>query len=143
MEKLIHFLKEHHVLCLATGGPEGPHACPLYYAVVEEPLELIFLSDPKTRHMEAIAAGGMISAGVYLETEEIGLIQGAQLWGRAETLKDGKEAAKTYFKRFPHARIFHLANPGHVFCKISVERARLIDNRLGFGNKKEWDLQSS
>lgn len=143
MEVLFNFLREHWVMSLATSGKSGPHSTPVFFAFQENPLHLFFLSDPLTHHMKDIARDPRVSAGIYLETKKIGLIRGSQIWGRAHIPSDPSQAASIYFKKFPHARLFHTVHPKHRFCILEVEKARLIDNRLGFGDKKEWHLKSS
>ncbi len=143
MKELIHFLKEHHVMCLATQGKHGPHAAPVFYALGENPLAFIFLSDPQTEHMQEIEKDSRVSVGIYLETKEIGLVQGAQLWGKAKILEDAHSFAPVYFKTFPHARLYASIHPSYRFCLVQVKKARLIDNRFGIGKKKEWNLEDS
>lgn len=137
---LTNFLKAHSVMCLATCGPEGPHATSVFYAFEEDPLRLIFLSDPETRHMREIAHDPRVSVGIHLETEEVAKIQGVQAWGRAQIPRNDSVFSKIYFERFPPARLFYGLHPGHRFCIVTAEKIRLIDNRFGFGKKKEWML---
>lgn len=141
MDDLLEFLKEHNVMCLATGHEEGPHATPVFYALVEDPLELIFLSDPKTRHMKEAEENPQASAGIYLETEKIGLIRGAQIWGKIFLPEDSKEISKIYYRRFPQARLYHLTHPKHCFALLHVDKVRFINNRLGIGDNQEWTLE--
>jgi len=138
-QKLLRFLSEHQVLCLSTQEGGRPHSTPLFYAFHADMKSLIFISDPKTRHMKDIEASPQVSVGIYLETEAVGKIQGVQVWGTA-ALSASKEISSLYFKRFPHARIFAAANPSHRFCSIRIRKARLIDNTLGFGKKLEWSF---
>ena len=142
MDTLIELLNSSSVLCLATSGEQGPHATPLFYAYRENPLQLIFLSDPKTRHMKEIHAHPQVSAGISPEPESLGGIRGIQLWGTVEFPSDPSVPSTLYFKRFPQARFYHRLHPQHRFAILEVKTARLIDNRLGFANKKEWQLIS-
>lgn len=139
LQTLIHFLQEHSVMCLATSKQNIAHSTPLFYALNTDPMSLVFISDPQTRHMEEISQNPVVSAGIYLETEKIGKIQGAQIWGEA-TISTNKRLSKIYTKRFPHSRIFIAANPSHQFCIMRIHKARLIDNTLGFGKKFEWSF---
>lgn len=140
MEKFFKFLQGHHVLCLSTAGSEGAHAAPVFFALRPTPLELIFLSAPHTRHMDEIESDPRVAAGIYEASQGIGQIRGVQLWGRAFIPKDPTPYSKIYFKSFPHARIYHIAHPGHLFGVVKVRKARFIDNRLGFGSKQEFEF---
>lgn len=140
LKKLFDFIKAHHVMGLATAKQDIPHVSPLFYALDEELSRLVFISDPNSRHMKEIETNSKVSAGIYLETETIGKIQGAQIWGIAKISKE-KKLADVYTKRFPHSRIFIAAHPSHRFCYLQMESARLIDNTLGFGKKLSFHLQ--
>lgn len=136
---LTQFIQKHHVMCLATHGKMGPHACPVFYAFDPNALQFIFVSDTHTRHMQDIASASDIAAGIYLETENTGLIQGVQIWGSA-TIKNESQLKEMYFKRFPFSQAFLLTKSEHVFCILKIKKARLIDNKLGFGKNKEWSF---
>ena len=138
---LIQFLNAHHVMCLATQGSHGPHAAPVFYALLQKPLQLIFLSDIKARHVVEIQADPRVSLGIYGETRDIGSIQGVQIWGRAHFPPESSPFSFSYFKAHPNARFYHAMHPAHQFCVISVEKARLVDNRFGFGHRREWTLR--
>ncbi|MBF0492470.1 MAG: pyridoxamine 5'-phosphate oxidase family protein [Deltaproteobacteria bacterium] len=137
---LIQLIQKHHVFCLASQGTAGPHATPLFYAFDAETRRFIFSSESSTRHIQEIAVSPSVAASIYLETEEIGLIQGAQIWGRVN-LDKTQETREIYFKRFPFSRAFLLAKPAHQFYTLQMRRARLIDNKLGFGKKMEWSFE--
>lgn len=139
IQALTEFLREHHVMTLSTSSENIPHSTPLFYAFDSQKMALIFTSEAHTRHMKEISQNKNISAGIYLETEEIGQIQGAQIWGIAET-DSSSEIREFYFKRFPMTRAFLLTQPKHEFCVIKINQARLIHNKLGFGKKLEWSL---
>jgi len=134
---LFEFIQEHHVLCLATAGVLGPHVCPLFYALDDEKKCLIFISDPLTQHMQNLANTPAFAAGIYLETEEVGKIQGAQLWGKSNQ-EDLHRLRTIYLKRFPLSQALLLTKPTYQFCALQIEKARLIDNKFGIGKKQEW-----
>lgn len=143
MKPLLSFLKKHHVLCLATTGNGGGHATPLFYALKEDPLQLIFISDPHTRHMREGILDRRVSAGVYLESKNMRLILGVQLWGSLQIPRNSSQAAAIYFKAFPQAKTYCSLHPGHRFCILRVEKARLIKNRAGRIRKKEWNFEEN
>ncbi len=140
MKALLDFLHEHWVMGLATSGAQGPHAAPVFYAALKDPLRLVFVSDPDTRHMREIAADSQVAAAIWNETREPGRIQGAQCWGRVEIPADSSELSQAYLERFPEARLLLLASAKHRFCAFHVERVRFINKRLGMGKNQEWKL---
>ncbi len=139
IQNLIQFLHKHHIFILSTSYNNTPHSTPLFYAFDADNMRLIFTSEAHTRHMQEISQNNSVSAGIYLETEKMGLIQGVQVWGKAETNRDS-ELQKCYFQRFPMSRAFLLTQAKHEFCALKMEKARLIDNKLGFGKKLEWSF---
>ncbi|MFO1464411.1 MAG: pyridoxamine 5'-phosphate oxidase family protein [bacterium] len=140
MKPLLDFLQEHWVMGLATCGSQGPHSAPVFYAVLTDPLRLIFVSEPDTRHMREIAVDPRVAAAIWQETREPGRIRGAQCWGRVEMPSDSSELSQAYLEKFPEARLVLLASAKHRFCALHVERVRFINKRLGMGKNQEWKL---
>ncbi len=139
ISSLTHFLTQHHVLTLATVGQEGPHATPLFYAFDEKKLRLILTSDPASRHIQEISAQPQVALGIYLETEEVEKIQGCQIWGTViENLS--QQVREIYVQRFPFSAPFLNETSSHRLYEVKIQKARLIDNRLGFGAKLEWSF---
>jgi uncharacterized protein YhbP (UPF0306 family) len=143
---LMRILREHWVLTLALDDPEAdaPYPSPLFYALAEPdtigrhaaPL-LIFISDPASHHGGLIGRGPVpAAASVYLETEEVGLIRGAQLRGTL-IREDGFSAAgaarmrKRYLARHDVAEQL-LAAGSHRLYALILTWAKLSDTRLGF-----------
>ena len=137
---LIEFIQKHHVLSLASQGEDGPHVTPLFYAFDSKKHQFVFISDPTTRHMKEILINPCVAAGIYLETEKLDLIQGAQIWGSAR-LNDTREVEQIYLKRFPMTRPILMEKPLHRFCTLDIKKSRLIDNTLNFGKKMEWSFE--
>ena len=52
------FLQAHHVMSLATSGPEGPWSAAVFYA--SDGVTLYFLSAAASRHSRDIEASGLI-----------------------------------------------------------------------------------
>lgn len=139
METRIHdFIREHHVLSLATGSGEGPWVCSCFYAWVEEEGCFIFTSDKNTRHILDIEKDRRAAGAVHLETEAVGKIRGVQFSGRVyEPLGAGKKKyRKVYLKRFPYAVLVQ-----STVWVLRVETLKMTDNRLGFGKKLIWERE--
>ena len=135
-QKFIDFIKQHHVLTLASAAGSQPYCCNCFYAYDEERGIFIVKTHEDTRHTQEITQNPRVSASIVLETEEIGKIQGLQITGEA-VFYDGDalhDATKTYLKRFPYA----IMTMGKILV-IEPDYMKLTDNRFGFGKKLIWD----
>jgi uncharacterized protein YhbP (UPF0306 family) len=147
---LIRVLAERWVMTLAqidADAPAGspPYPTPLFYALAEPdslghhaaPL-LLFASSADSHHGRLAGPGpSPASAAVYLESEEIGALRGAQLRGivvREDRLSDEHRAAARdrYLARHPIATPVLASGRHHIYA-LQVVWAKLTDNRLGFG----------
>jgi hypothetical protein len=135
-KKFIDFIKEHHVLTLATCINNQPYCCNCFYAYNEDKNFFVIKTNSDTRHTQEIAQNSAVSASIVLETSEVGKIQGLQITAKAvdNTREDLNDATKTYLKRFPYA----IAAPGEYMVLIP-DFMKLTDNRFGFGKKLIWN----
>ena len=136
-DRIISFLKEHHVCTLATCKDNEPWCASVFYAVWEEEACLIFTSEMATRHIAQGLAQARVAGAIALETESIGLIRGLQYsgWLRKPTPAQKRKALKIYLKRFPYA-ILHAAP----LWLLELSEVKFTDNRLGFGTKLSQTL---
>jgi uncharacterized protein YhbP (UPF0306 family) len=143
-ERFLAFLREHQVLTLAVAGRDGkPCAAALFYAV-DADLRLYVLTDPATRHGQAIRANGAVAGTVQRDRQQWDEITGIQFHGRCRQLTGDERAQawELYTARFPFllkpnaALTAELAKTA-LWC-IEPDWMRLIDNRRGFGHKDEW-----
>lgn len=133
-EKIITFLKEHHVLNLATSRDNKPYCANCFYAFQEEPLVFVIASDTKSNHIREALQNPNIAGSIYLETKEIGKIQGLQFVG---LLKSPTELEKKlYFKAYPFAFAMRPK-----LWSLHVSYLKFTDNHLGFGGKKEYRFE--
>lgn len=135
-------------LALADGA-DPPYSTPLFYALAEPhsigrhaaPL-LLFASSPSSHHGQLTGAGPTAaSAAVYLESETLGELRGAQLRG-ALVRADRSSAAGAAAIRAHYLARHELARPTlergvHQLYALIVTWAKLTDNRLGFGKHPE------
>lgn len=139
------WLVGHHVMTLATQGPDGPWAAAVFYALDADGA-LLFLSAPRSRHCTDLAADARCAATVQDQPEDWMAIRGLQMSGRVEPVAAAAVAAarERYARRFPFMR----AGAGlpltlaQALNKVSwfrfvPERLRLVDNSLGFGHRDE------
>ena len=134
-EKIVKFIKKHHVLTLATVNSEGaPYVANCFYAYDAKRNKLIFTSDTSTRHGAEMATEPRVAISIVLETRVVGRVQGIQIEGIAE--RGDSEAHKSYIKRFPYAA----AAPLELWM-VSPTMMKLTDNTLGFGKKLIWQSE--
>lgn len=131
-ERIIKFIKRHHVLTLATVNSEGmPYVANCFYAYDKRRNLLIFTSDETTRHGGEMAANGNVAVSIVLETSVVGRVEGVQITGIAE--RGDNEAKLCYIKRFPYAAVAPLT-----LWMVRPTMMKLTDNTLGFGTKLIW-----
>ncbi|MDR2423552.1 MAG: pyridoxamine 5'-phosphate oxidase family protein [Prevotellaceae bacterium] len=133
--KIANFIKEHHVLTLATCVDSTPYCSNMFYILIEDEFCLVFLSGKETRHIAEALKNQTVAGSIVLETETVGQIQGLQFCGKFSKLPRHLriKAKKQYLKRFPYA-IFS----GAQLWIIKIHYAKLTDNRFGFGKKIIW-----
>ena len=136
LEKIEGFLNKHHVLTLATFNADEVSACSLFYAYAKEDVSFVVASSEDTAHIQNIKKNESVAGNIYLETKEIGKIQGVQFKGKFLECED-KRLKALYFKHFPYA----LALAPKLW-QIKVSSFKMTDNRLGFGKKVIWQVSS-
>ena len=95
------YLREHHVMTLATSGDEGPWAAAVFY--VHEGNALYFLSAPTSRHCRNLAKNPRVSATIQEDTSDWKAIKGIQMEGIASRLSGDQEERirRLYGAKFP------------------------------------------
>lgn len=135
-ERIVKFIKKHHVLTVATCVDNKPWTANCFYVYMEEENCFVFTTDDDTRHGKEFEANPHVAGSVVLETNVIGKIRGLQFEGIASKPDDKlhKKARKAYLKRFPVAMLMETN-----LWIIRLTHAKLTDNRLGFGKKLRWN----
>ena len=128
-------------LALATAGPSGhPFATPVFFAA-DDDLGLIFFSDPDTLHVRHLVGRPPVAATIYPETADWLEIRGLQVAGSVERILPGEgweRAWEGYVRKFPFvANLRPLVDSSWLLLLVPTW-IRLIDNRRGFGFKREW-----
>lgn len=133
--KIINFIKDHHVLTVASSIDNVPWCANCFYVFLEDEAAFVFTTDDDTRHGQEFDKNPVVAGSVVLETNIIGKIQGIQFSGKAERPdKDlHKKAKRIYLKRFPVAALMNTS-----LWLIKLNHIKLTDNRLGFGKKLRW-----
>lgn len=138
--RALDYLREHHVMTLATHGAAGPWAAAVFY--VSDGFTLYFLSAPSTRHASDIAANPHVAATIQEDYDDWARIRGVQLEGNACRLA-GDEAA--YARRLYGAKYPIVAGPSPAAIAVALakvhwyrvvpERLYFVDNSAGFGHR--------
>lgn len=135
-EKIVAFLKKHHVMTLSTCENHQPWCANCFYAFSKERMSLIFTSDLETRHIKEAVQNRNVAGSVVLETSIIGKIQGIQFSGELLTTETevADQVKSIYLKRFPFAALMNTN-----LWELRIDYAKMTDNRLGFGKKLIWN----
>lgn len=139
-DRIIEFIREHHILTLAVCRDNIPWCATCYYVYLADENRFLFTSDHETRHIRDVLEGGneLVAGTIALETRIVGKIRGIQFQGRLSEVGEAAERTykKVYYKRFPIAR---LAPRLHLWL-IDPVILKMTDNRLGFGRKLCWPV---
>ena len=134
--RIVDFIKEHHLLTLATSKENRPYCSNVFYIYDEKNNSLIFSSDINSRHTHELCKNSNVAGAIALETKDVKKIQGVQLLGEINELKDEdlEKANKQYLKAYPYAKKMkpHLWEMKLTFVKMT-------HNQLGFGKKLVWE----
>jgi len=137
-DRIITFIKEHHILTLAVSRNNIPYCATCYYAYLPEENLFVFTSGHDTRHIRDVTEGDnhQVAGTIALETRIVGKIRGIQFTGVIHELtgEELKKAKSVYLKRFPVARLVTV----HLW-KLEPDFIKMTDNRLGFGTKLIWE----
>ena len=135
-QRMIKFLRRHHVMTLSTCHDNRPWCCQCFYVYVDRLGGLVFTSDTTTRHIAEAMQQPFVAGSIVLESKVVGKLQGIQLEGKlieadGELLREIKTA---YMKRFPFALLMDTK-----LWFLELTTMKMTDNRLGFGKKLYWE----
>jgi uncharacterized protein YhbP (UPF0306 family) len=140
----------HHVMSLATIGPNGPHAVNLFYA--RDGFTLLWVSDSSSRHSVDIDADSRVAATVASDFSDFPQVQGLQFSGRAVRIgnESRRQSARGHLEdRYPFLQAaasgsaeLREAYERAEFYQLTPDRIVLIDNtrRLGFKQALDFTL---
>ncbi len=141
-DAILSLLAESTTFSLATTEADGsPRATPLFFAVGRN-LELLFLSDPETPHIRNVLRSPAAAAAAYPEVSDWRQIRGVQFKGTVERVPQNEieNAFELYRARFPYVEEVGSALENSELYAFRPRWIRLIDNRQGFGHKREVSL---
>lgn len=134
-ERIIKFLRKHHVLSVATTVNNEPWCASCFYVYLENENSLVFTTGGDTRHGKEFGLNTHVAGTVVLETIVIGKIRGIQFQGNVSE-PEGElltKAKKAYLMRFPVAALMDTW-----LWVVKLNYIKMTDNRLGFGKKLIW-----
>jgi uncharacterized protein len=135
------YLRQHHVMTVATDGPHGLWAAAVFYA--NDDFDLIFLSAAHTRHAQNMAAQPRVAATIQEDYDEWQAIKGIQLEGRVQLLAGVERERAVAVYRQRHSFLAAVPEPilralGRVnWYRLSPDRLYFVDNTRGFGHRDE------
>ncbi len=149
-EQILEYLRTHNTMTLGTCLRGVPWNATVFYA--SDGFQLYFFSAPDSRHCANLAANPRVAVTVQEDYRDWREIKGIQLEGRAErvdsVLAKGKAMA-VYAKKYPgiislftdpESGIYHRAFLKVKFYRVIPETLYYIDNRQGFGKRRELAL---
>jgi len=144
----LNYVKDKHVMTLATYGSEGLWAAAVFF--VNDGFDFYFLSSPATRHGKNMADSVRVSATIQLDYDNWQDIKGVQMEGEIELLEglDKSAAISRYAKKFPVIQTA-LKSPTTIgkamkavsWYRLRPQRLFFIDNAKGFGHRDEIELK--
>ena len=147
---MLNYIANHSTMVLATNGPDGPWATPVFF--VNRGYRLYFLSEHTTIHSRNLSESSLVSAAITEDYKDWRSIQGVQLKGEAylvDSLKEKTLVLASYLKKFPAVKHI-LETPGsfkgvtntHWYC-IKPRYLKFTDNTTSFGENFEIELKDS
>lgn len=132
---ILAFVRDYHVLSLATWHAGELWAASCFYAVDEAHTALLILSSEQTRHGLAMRQHSEVAGTIAGQPKLIPAIRGVQFRATA-LLLDGPEqdaAYALYCQRHPIARLQRSA-----IWRLDLQEVKYTDNRKIFASKQTW-----
>lgn len=147
-EEIRSFFARSRTMSLATVDVDGrPHAANLQF-VPDDALNLLYVSSPDSAHSRHVAAEPVVAATIYAHVDDPSQIHGVQLHGRCLRIDDEQEKAQAlslYLNRFTFIAgdaALQRRIRSETFYRLTPSWIRWIDNRRGFGFKRERFLSA-
>lgn len=117
-----------------------PYCFTCFYAFDKKNAFLIFKSSRDTRHASSMDAGKPVAGSILPDKLDVLRIQGIQFAGHILPFDDSrhKVATKTYYGRYPFARIMS----GDIWV-VQLHSIKMTDNKTGIGTKIKWNLNKA
>lgn len=140
------YLRDCHVMTVATYGSEGLWAAAVFY-VNDELRALHFVSSPRSRHCVNVAGNPRVCATVHDNCDDWTRIRGVQLEGHAAEVdaSESERVRRLYATKFPMIGAKTPAAIAEALSRVRwytvvPERCWFVDNSRGFRHRDEVDL---
>jgi uncharacterized protein YhbP (UPF0306 family) len=143
-------LDMHHVMSLATVGPDGPRAVNLFYA--RHGFTLLWVSDPSSHHSTEIDSDSRVAATIAADFSDFPQVQGLQFSGHAVRITNESQrlSARDHLEtRYPFLQAAASASAElrdayrrAEFYQLMPDRIVLVDNTRGLGFKQTLEFTS-
>ncbi|MFI3315443.1 MAG: pyridoxamine 5'-phosphate oxidase family protein [Rikenellaceae bacterium] len=135
-KEIIRFIREHHVMTLASHDGDAPYCANLFYAYSSKLNGFVYTSSLATSHAQHCLKNTKAAGSIVVETKVVGKVRGLQISGNTTPVSDSELAiAKgSYLRKFPFAVVAPLE-----LWLFRPSFLKLTDNRLGFGKKLIWE----
>jgi len=142
--QVLAWLARHHVMTLATHGPEGPWAAAVFYA--NEGFDLYYLSAATTRHARNLAADRRVAVTIQEDHRDWPEIRGVQLEGTVSEVAaaDLERVRALYGAKFPVVGRAAAAPPALLaalarvrWYRVSPRALHFVDNTVAFGHRAQ------
>lgn len=142
----LELLGSHTVLSLATLYQGSPYATSLMYT--HEELIIYWVSDPKSRHSQALEATSRVAVTIAAQYDDFNEIRGVQLVGNAFRVIDDQESGKalrlmagrySFFRAFAEGSQWLRSRlDAAIVYRFEPDTVTLIDNSRHFGYKETF-----
>jgi uncharacterized protein YhbP (UPF0306 family) len=142
LDTRVHELIQLSTMALATGLNQSPHVAPVFF-VADSEYKLYFFSGRDCQHSRDLEVNATSAVAIYPETNDWRVIRGLQMRGQAWNILPGAEwsyAWGLYQEKFSFVRDLTRIVKDNMLYVFTPEWIRLVDNREGFGYKKEWSM---
>jgi uncharacterized protein YhbP (UPF0306 family) len=142
MDDISEFLAVSTMVLATTDGEGRPYAAPLYFAA-DEKQQLYFFSSPRSQHSQHLAHRPQAAVSFYPESASWQEIRGVQMRGEVVLVAPGpwwESVWIIYRTKFPFVETMQDEIARNQLYAFKPMWIRLVDNRQGFGYKREWTL---
>lgn len=130
-------------MTLATTDREGRVHTAAVFFVATSSLKFYFFSEKHTQHSQDVHVNPQAAVSIYPECYDWREIRGVQMHGEVFQVEQGSEweaAWVKYRRKFPFVNSLKTIVGQNTFYVFKPGWIRLVDNRCGFGYKKEWTI---
>ena len=144
-ERIIEVLSQTHLMSLAISDVNGPWVADVIF-IYDEDLNIYWMSDPETRHSQAILGNNRVAGSITYSTKSKEHNFGIQFEGVAEQLEGVqfnlliKHLAKRNYPKPELAQALKILD-GDLWYKLTPTKIGLVDEKNFGGDRQELSLE--